>query len=169
MTEDKLKPCLDKDEAQDIRKTLLFVCTGNTCRSPMAAALYNHLYSDSAYYAESAGLAAYGQPISENAAAALMERGVLPTLENNYLTHISRPLTDKLIENADLVIGLTGSHALNIMMRFPAYASKITAMPRDISDPYGGDLEDYRKCLADIEAALIAVFGEVRKDSESDE
>ena len=59
-------------------KRVLFVCTGNTCRSPMAQGLMNHLSNEKelAVQATSAGLAADGEPIAENALAALQELGI---------------------------------------------------------------------------------------------
>lgn len=124
----------------------------------MAAALFNQLRKDGTHIAKSAGIFADGSPISSNAAEALMERGILPTPENDYIHHISESITDELIASADAVIGMTSSHAMQLLMRWPMYASKFTSMPHDISDPFGGSLDDYRKCLSEIEAGLSEMF-----------
>ena len=52
---------------------------------------------------------------------------------------------------------MTNSHMMSLLFQFPAYASKLSIMPSDISDPYGGTSDDYIKCLSDIEKALTAV------------
>ena len=67
----------------EVPDILLFVCTGNTCRSPMAAAMFNFLFPERNAFAVSAGLCADGSPISENAKEALRRRGVPCTVENN--------------------------------------------------------------------------------------
>lgn len=151
------------------KKKLVFVCTGNTCRSPMAAALYNHLFADGEYFAVSAGLYADGSPISEKAVRALMERGVLPTPSNDYRIHISRSLDEKLISEADLVVAVTGSHAMEIMLRYPAHASKLAVMSDDVPDPYGGDDGVYRACLSKIEDILAASFAARPPEAEKNE
>lgn len=167
----KTEEILSIDSTKDTEKkfSVLFVCTGNTCRSPMAAAIFNHLYNDGTRHALSAGLAAYGDPISENAKVVLMERGVLPTPENDYPSHISRRLDTDMLEKADLIVGLTSSHAMSIMMAYPAYASKIAVMPHDISDPYGGSTDDYRRTLNDIEESLREAFGNCESNTAESE
>ncbi len=158
MSDYKTVLCEEKAETVCTKKKLVFVCTGNTCRSPMAAALYNHLFAEGEYLASSAGLYADGSPISEKAVSALMERGVLPTPSNDYRCHVSRPLDEKLISEADLVVAITGSHAMEIIFRYPANASKVAVMSEDVPDPYGGDAEVYRACLKKIEDILTASF-----------
>lgn len=134
----------------------LFVCTGNTCRSPMAAALFNHKYKDIAH-AMSCGVRASGRtPIAKEAVNALRDRGVPP---DEYISHISRPAERELLEAAERVICMTGDHANFVIMAFPDMAGKIFAMPKDIFDPYGCDDATYRRCLADIEAGLDEAFG----------
>ena len=159
MSDFKAVLCEEKAECAESKKKLVFVCTGNTCRSPMAAALYNHLFENGEFAASSAGLYADGSPISEKAADALMERGVLPTPSNDYRRHVSRNLDEKIVSEADLIVGISGSHAMEIMLRYPAYASKIAVLSEDVPDPYGGDASVYRACLDMLERILNASFG----------
>jgi len=142
----------------EIPDVYLFVCTGNTCRSPIAAALFNELYRQRGV-AVSAGLCADGSPISANAVAVLKERGIKSSGTNNYESHISRQLTKEAVENAKLVICLTGNHAMSIISVLPEYAEKICVLG-EISDPFGQGIEAYRKCLTEIEQALNNMFGE---------
>ena len=149
---------LDKINNEESTKRYLFVCTGNTCRSPMAEAVFNKLYKDSGIVAESCGLMAGGAPLSENARLALEEIGIFD------FHHISRQISEELLFSADLIIGMTGEHAARLMMAFPAYATKITVMPLEIEDPYGGDLEIYKICLSQICEALSIGFSENYED-----
>ena len=129
---------------------IIFVCTGNTCRSPMCAAIAREKYGADA---DSRGLAADGSPISENAVTALEERGYACDG-----TRTSLQLTASDVADADLVVTVTPAHAKIIRDALPQFGEKIRPMPLPISDPYGGDLPVYRRCLCDIEAALGILF-----------
>ena len=159
------------DHAHPLR--VCFVCTGNTCRSPMAAAVLNHktriiegsaacdinkLLSAKHIRATSAGLFGAGDPIARNAVAALEAAGIPSAPDNDYKNHVSRPINPEMMETADLVVGLTESHAMQLMGWFPSCASKITCMPHAIPDPVGGDEEDYAACLAAITEGIKELF-----------
>lgn len=153
---------LEKKISENTERTplYLFVCTGNTCRSPMAEALFNWKYSHIAT-ALSCGITASGRsPIAEEAVAALRLRGVIP---DSYAAHISRPITEELLSAADRIIGMTGDHANYLIMRYPELAPRIYSMPKDIFDPYGCDTETYKRCLAEIEAGLDDAFGDANE------
>lgn len=132
-------------------KNILFVCTGNTCRSPMAACLFSDLLRKAGlshlYQIDSAGLSALdGAPISENAAAALAERGI------SAKEHRAKQLTRAQIAQADRIYVMTQAHKQAILSAVPDAADKIRVL--SISDPYGGDLNTYRRCLDEIAAYL---------------
>ena len=146
-------------------KRVCFVCTGNTCRSPMAAAVANALARAEGLEirAESAGLyASQGAPISEHAVLALERAGVESVPETDYHTHTARNLTDEAVSRFDMLIPMTRTHAMELILRYPNAAKKILCMPQQISDPYGGNLQTYEACLAEITAGVRALLcGEV--------
>lgn len=135
--------------SSDIKmKKILFVCTGNTCRSPMAEALFNHEANADHFSASSCGI--YGDGVSRlsaNACEVLKEKGI-------YFNHVSTPVSDKILSDADIIIGMTHKHATSLIAMYPEYSEKIYAMPTDISDPYGGDIETYRKCRDEIQECV---------------
>ena len=144
---------------------VLFVCTGNTCRSPMAAALYNDMVRRevctacadgiSAAVASSAGLyASEGEPISADAVTALREAHILPASGNDYTSHRAATVTRAMMETADEVIAISGSHAMELTLRFPEHAGKIKTLAMNISDPYGRGIEAYRECLMQLRYCL---------------
>lgn len=144
----------------------LFVCTGNTCRSPMAAAMFAHKYSHIAD-SLSCGVSATGRtPIAPEAAEALSLRGVSPEL---YRGHVSRPATDELLASAEKIICMTGDHARYLILHFPRVASRVCAMPDDIFDPFGCDLATYERALLQIERGLDTAFGGGTGSGDSDE
>ena len=95
--------------------------------------------------AASAGLyASPGAPVSENAREVLRQ---VFGIESFY--HGAQPMTRALFDWSDLVIGMTEGHARLLTERFGAQ-SKIIAMPVDVGDPWGGDLDTYEVCARRI-------------------
>src|SRR4030095_10335232 len=96
-------------------KTILFVCTGNVCRSPMAEGLFRHaVRSTNEFRALSAGVGAIdGQPSRAHAARAIRE------LQIDISKQRSRMLTGELIQQADYIFGMTHGHVDAITLLFP--------------------------------------------------
>src|SRR5688572_6685099 len=96
-------------------KTILFVCTGNICRSPMAEGLFRHATRGRGdFRVTSAGVGAVeGLPPSEHAVYALLELGI------DISKQRSRMLTPELVDEADYIFGMTHSHVDTILILFP--------------------------------------------------
>lgn len=123
--------------------TILFVCTGNTCRSPMAACMMNSILKSagrSDLIAISAGLSALpGEPASAGARHAMQAMGL------ELSAHASRPVTQALLAQAQLVVCVSPSHASALMSRFQSLPPVRSFSPA-IPDPFGGSDEEYRAC-----------------------
>lgn len=140
-------------------KKILFVCTGNTCRSPMAAALFNRLATEKniGYEAVSAGLsAAEGSPASFNAIRAMED---YPSADLSC--HRSGRLTRNDVEEASLILTMERFHRQMILSMYPEAYQKVFTLKEyvygtdgDIADPYGGDETEYRHCAAIISQAV---------------
>jgi protein-tyrosine phosphatase len=128
---------------------LLFICTGNTCRSPMAMCMARHL----GHEARSAGLFAAheGTPASKYARAAMQRRGL------SLSEHYSRPFTQTDLQWADLVICATEAHRDILTARYPWHAERIIAFNPPIPDPYGSDDDTYEHAAKMMENQLAAL------------
>lgn len=105
----------------------------------MAEAIFNKL-APSKYTASSAGLTCSdGKSVSENSKTALSEIGI----ETN---HTSVMVNSKLLEQYDIIIGITENHARALILTFPEYKDRIYSFPCDVGDPYGQNLDAYRNC-----------------------
>ena len=140
---------------------IIFICTGNTCRSPMAEGLFRaHGGEDkTGLTAASAGLFTQdGMPASQNAVAAAAELGA------DITAHRSRMLTPELARDARYLVCMTGAHYDRLCELFPDCADKVfTLLPEDISDPFGGDLETYRRAAAEIDKGVHSIIERLAK------
>jgi protein-tyrosine phosphatase len=149
---------------------ILFVCTGNTCRSPMAAALcVKHLAKHlgclpeellhRGFFVHSAGLAAkMGDKAAAQAVAAVAQRGV------DLTSHETQPLTEDLVGRSDHLIVMTRSQLFALAATFPGVgpaARLLSPTGEDVPDPIGGEPQVYRDCARDIEAHLEELIPEL--------
>ena len=128
---------------------ILFVCTGNTCRSPMAEG-YLRSKELNGITVISRGLAADGSPVSPNSKTAMSEVGI------DISGHISQQITDSDINKADKIICLSPSHKA-ALLSVGVPENKLFVLGNGISDPFGGDLTIYRRCRDEIFAAIDAL------------
>lgn len=142
---------------------LLFVCTGNTCRSPMAAALARHALEERGWHhvaVRSAGVSALpGLPASDAVPIVLAEAGV------ELGDHEATMLTPELVEWADLILAMSPSHIPAVEAMGGAYKVALLTefLPGDeagkpIADPIGESIDVYRETRDQIEAAVQALL-----------
>ena len=139
-------------------KNLLFLCSGNTCRSPMAECLFNHLCEQRGlpFRALSAGVfATEGAPASDGANAAMKARGL------SLRHHSAHPLSKALLDNTFMVVAMTPCHAELCKERFPATSTAIRSFSPSVSDPYGGSLAVYMQIASALETQVSALIDEL--------
>lgn len=147
-----------------MEKMILFVCTGNTCRSPMAAALFNKLCRNPGWHAESAGTAAYaGEPASALA---------VTVMQNEYdldiSGHRSRPVTGKLLREAEWVLTMTIRQRDSLRQAYPELTERIRTVCEmcgdpagSIADPFGLGLQAYLDAAGILAGCLEKIISRI--------
>jgi protein-tyrosine phosphatase len=145
-----------------MRATILVVCTGNTCRSPMAEGLLKHKLADHigcsvdeldrhGFEVRSAGtFAGEGAPATPEAVRAMADRGI------DISDHQSSPVHPEVLESAAIVLAMTRSHQQQLEAVMPDSSSRchLVCGDEDVPDPIGGTSEVYSACLEQIAQGL---------------
>lgn len=154
-----------------LRTTVLFVCSGNTCRSPMAESIAKKILSEKLHVTDSelekkgitvvsaGSFAMPGARATPQAVQAVKEIGT------DLSTHRSRPLTVELIHQADVIFTMGRGHASAVASLVPSATEKTTTLdPKgDIDDPIGGDLQLYQSLAAEMQKLITQRLNE-KKD-----
>lgn len=130
-------------------KRILFVCTGNTCRSPMAEAILRQKLKWAGIKGiavSSAGIGAVdGEKMSPNAFLALKQLGI------TCYSFRSRRLTEKILSRSDLVITMTETQKKSLSRKDCVYTAPEIAGGQEIKDPFGGSQEEYIRVSHELE------------------
>lgn len=145
---------------------ILFVCTGNTCRSPMAEAILKNK-NIPGLEVKSAGIFAInGQEASKHAQTVLAEKEI-PS------SHLSSQLTKETIDWATHVFAMTTSHKQSILSFFPEAKEKTYTLKEfvgekeqlDVLDPFGGTIETYRATYEELKGLIDTLLKKLKIDS----
>lgn len=152
------------------RDTITLVCTGNTCRSPMAERLLAHALSNETGPLGSLRVISAGVAARAGAAAAVNAVRILEKVGLDLSDHRSQPLTQAIVDCSVLLLGMTGEHVDIMKAHFElgeAHAARVRDfLPEkaatDVEDPVGMDLEEYAACRDSIVEAIPSVITYLR-------
>lgn len=145
---------------------ILFICTGNTCRSCMAEAIFNSLSDDSNIVANSAGLAVVPESVaSDNTCTIVKEKNGVDLSDRKAVQ-----LTEDMIEEADLILTMTYSMKdllINLLMGDSNRIfciNEYIELEGEILDPYGGDIDVYEQTYNQLKNNIILLLKKLKED-----
>jgi len=138
---------------------VVLVCTGNTCRSPMAEAILKDLLAKKGNGLETVTVMSAGVAASDGAMASTQAVDVMEQRGLDLNNHQSRPLSDAVVDRADIILTMTRGHRAAILAAWPDRIDQVHTLRRDggdIADPVGSPRDVYQQCADQIERELMA-------------
>lgn len=140
---------------------ILFVCTGNTCRSPMAEAILTSKKLAGVHVKSAGVFAMQGSEASYQAQEVLQEKGITHN-------HTSALVTEESVLWATFIFTMTNQHKRLLEERFPAAVGKVFSIKEfvgehgEVSDPYGGSVHTYRETFNELQALIELVVKKIK-------
>ena len=156
--------CPENDDIPAVIRSVGFVCTGNICRSPMAEGILRSLVPTEAdFRVMSFGtLAREGNPAVEGTLIAAREAGL------DLSAHTATPASSVRLAGLDLILAMERHHMEDLFLLEPDLGARLFGLgcfssvdpgpEREIADPYGGPLSDYRTCILDIQDSVRNLY-----------
>ena len=139
---------------------ILFICTGNTCRSPMAEVIASNMAENTGISFSSAGLSAW-----DGALASTHSRECAKNLKLSLENHRARSLNQKILNESNLVLTMTKAHKDYILHTFSNAAGKTYTINEyageegEVSDPYSLGYNEYEKCAGELTRLITIASG----------
>ncbi|MCI1945299.1 low molecular weight protein arginine phosphatase [Clostridium luticellarii] len=147
-------------------KSILFVCTGNTCRSCMAEAIFNSMSGGSDIRAFSAGIMVSYNSIASRNSSLVVKKNINVDISNRKAVQVER----YMVQNSIVVLAMT-SYIRNVLKnKFPEFRDRIytlnefVSLMEDIEDPFGKSVEEYEHTYGQLENSISLLLNKLKED-----